>query len=163
MLPLTVLLAVVTFFIQAQSIDIALKNDAAHRHVVEGLGYLWLHTFIEDLTILLDWHLGLSIVLIGVCAFQGPAKGLKGFFEISWLVITAYALATLGAIAYDWVDFRVAKNLESSFGVWSMMAWSRSPQVLVWFEPVFLVLGLAAIYNLLVIVNRSWSVRRLRN
>lgn len=158
----TVGLFVLAFFLQ-QGVNSA--NNPSIEWLFSGseLKMLWLSTFLEDVIALVDWHLGVSVMLIIICALQGPAVGLKGFFEFSWLIIIAYLVATCGAVAYDYVDFHVIRQLESSFGVWSMMVWSRSPQILIWFEPVFLITGMTAFYNLLVIINQRWADRKLRD
>src|SRR5690606_10963411 len=126
-LPTTVALGVATLVLQSMAVGLEpwkflIDPQLSYIHPV------WLATFADDVIALVDWHLGLSMFLVTLSALQSPAAGLKGFFEACWLVLVAYLCATAAALVYDYMAFQVVQRLESSFGVWSMMAWSRSPQ-----------------------------------
>ena len=75
--------------------------------------------------------------------------------EVSWLLMLSVLFVVLASLLLDYGDSLVLQAIEGNIGSWTIFAWSRAEHVLVWFEPVVLTLGIAAIYNLLIIAAQS--------
>ncbi len=129
------------------------------RHVASAELWTWARDWLAGLLYPLDLHYAVCLTIIILCAVQSPALGLPNVFEATWVLIFAILFMATASLVLDLMDLTILNSIESSVGRWSILAWTRSTKVFVWFEPTVLSFGLAGFYQLITVGEQS-SLRR---
>ena len=115
-------------------------------------GYGWTAWWYHLLSTV-DGHFLLSLVVIGLCAWQSPAAGLPSFFEWTWLTIVTLICVVGAAFGADRLDFQV---LQSLFALGDAEPWLmhlRPRGITLWLEPAVLGFGVSGAYNLMKVLD----------
>ena len=97
-----------------------------------------------------DFHLLISLGLTLWSASQSPASGLTGYFEAVWVFLIATAMLAVAALGLDLIDSRLLKGAFSWLGGGQLFS---HRQVLVWIQPVLLMLGVTSAFNMLKVTD----------
>lgn len=92
----------------------------------------------------LDITVGLFL-LVFVLSIK-PAEGLLSFWEAAWFFSVSYVFLLIFAFVWDRLNEIVFYDNE-------VLLW-RGPQVVLWFEPVFLTVTLLSLYHTVIVIDR---------
>lgn len=93
-----------------------------------------------------DFHYLVSFLFIALNLFHTSEAGLPGFFEMCWIITMAlFSCLTMGSI------ITLYGNQSSVITTY----FYSNMEVMKWFEPIVLVLGLAGLYNLTHMFSRN--------
>lgn len=98
----------------------------------------------------MDLDLICAGVLIALGALSSRSRGVPGFPDVCWGVIVLFVLVAIGGLILDLTDTMYIKELGALF-VWAPNP--RGPQILYWFEPLLLSLGVVGILNVVKVVD----------
>lgn len=152
---LTISLAVLAW-LRAMPRIIPLSSTAlleVAQQISASVHWPWVSNWLEALRAPIDLHFAASLVVVFLALFQSPSRGLHGFFETSWVLVTGLSFLVVATFIVDVVDARVLIEIEGEARGWSIYGWSRAPHVFTWIEPTVLSLGLVGVYNLLKIAD----------
>lgn len=98
----------------------------------------WITIFLEPI----DFHYGICLCLLFFNLIHASSKGLKGVFEMSWLIVSTFIILAISSfIVYTFFSQQHLSMLLSTH------------RIAIWFEPIILSFGFAAFYHLIKIVS----------
>ncbi len=103
-----------------------------------------------------DTHYTLSFVVLLVCGFISPARGLPAYWETVWLMLIALLGLATFCLLGDMLDSLVAAALFPSPQTLSQVLGVRTlppREFFAWVEPCVLSLSVAGIYNLIEVLD----------
>lgn len=120
-------------------------------------GYLnWFPFWIKATAQWIDFHLGLSLVIILFSACLSPPLTTEGFFETTWFfIILCITLTLTTSIAeyLDYVQYFASFPNADSLSIHEFVSTSLTRPFMLWVEPIALSLGIAGIYNLVIAIH----------
>lgn|GEM_PF-2450665 len=104
-----------------------------------------------------DIHLLVSLGVTLWAATQSPAHGLTGYFEAVWVFLISLVLIIGAALVLDLFDARMLSGAFPWLGSGKLFS---HRQVLVWVQPVLLMMGVTGAYNMLKVIDTRVKVKR---
>ena len=119
-----------------------------------GGGFVsWRNSWVLSAIDPFDTHLSVSLLLIIICAFQSPADGLAGFWDLSWILLISLILVFFAAFTADFLDVMMIRSLGQLNIVDGLLSSVKPRAIIVWLEPVILGMGVCGVYNLMKVLD----------
>jgi hypothetical protein len=116
----------------------------------------WMKNWLEAGRLYWDTHYTLSFVVLLVCGFISPARGLPAYWETVWLMLIALIGLATFCLLGDLLDSLVVAAFLPSSQTLSQVLGIRTllpREFFSWMEPCVLSLSVAGIYNLIEVLD----------
>ena len=134
----------------------ALTTDVLMESRIKLINTAWIKGWMEAGRLYWDTHYTLSFVVLLVCGFISPARGLPAYWETVWLMLIALLGLGILCLLGDILDALLVAAFFSSHQTPSQVLGVRTllpREFFSWVEPCVLSLAVAGIYNLIEVLD----------